>query len=57
MKVYHGKVLSVNARDEVFSWLAEDGGRIVYVGNELPEKYRGAPVEELPYAVVGLDAL
>ena len=47
MKVYHGKILSVNARDEVFSWLVEDGGRIVFVGDELPETWRGAPRVEL----------
>ena len=47
MQCYHGSILTVNAADEVFSWLAEDGGRIVFVGNELPEKYQGAPVEEL----------
>lgn len=47
MKVYHGKILSVNARDEVFSWLVEEGGRIAWVGDELPEQYRGAPRVEL----------
>ena len=47
MRCYHGNILTVNAKDEVCSWLVEDGGRIVFVGSELPEKYRGAPVEEL----------
>ena len=47
MKVYHGTILSVNARDEVFSYLVEDGGRIAFVGNELPERYASAPCVEL----------
>ena len=47
MKIYHGAILSVNARDEVFRYLVEDGGRIVFVGNELPAQYAGAEVTEL----------
>ena len=43
MKVYEGSILSVNAKDEVFRWLVEDRGRIVFVGDELPESYAGAP--------------
>ncbi len=42
MKCYEGAILSVNRDDEVFRFLAEDGGRIVFVGNELPERFRGA---------------
>ena len=47
MKVYEGKILSVNAKDEVFRYLVEDGGRIVYVGDELPERYAAAPRVQL----------
>ncbi len=47
MKVYEGVILSVNAKDEVFRYLVEDGGRIVYVGDELPERYASAPRIEL----------
>ena len=47
MKVYHGNILSVNARDEVFRYLVEKKGRIIFVGNELPEKYRKAEMVEL----------
>ena len=47
MKVYEGKILSVNAHDEVFRYLAEDGGRIAYVGDELPERFAAAPRVEL----------
>lgn len=47
MKCYHGDILTVNVKDEVCSWLVEDGGKIVFVGNELPERYRGAELVEL----------
>ena len=47
MKVYHGAILSVNAQDELFSYLVEDGGRIVFVGSELPARYADAPRVEL----------
>nr|WP_317286161.1 amidohydrolase family protein [uncultured Parolsenella sp.] len=39
MKVYEGTILTVNATDDVARYLVEDGGRIVYVGNDLPERY------------------
>lgn len=47
MKVYEGAVLSCNEKDEVFRYLAEEGGKIVYVGNELPEEYKNAEKIEL----------
>ena len=47
MKCYKGSILSVNARDEVFSFLVEDRGRIVFVGNELPEIYAGVETVDL----------
>ena len=47
MKVYHGKILSVNENNDVFDYLVESGGRIVFVGNELPGKYRRAKTIEL----------
>ena len=47
MKCYKGAILSVNAKDEVFNYLVEDKGRIVYVGNELPKQYDGAEVVNL----------
>ena len=50
MKCYHGDILTVNVKDEVCSWLVEDGGKIVFVGNELPERYRGAELVELVLA-------
>ena len=47
MKVYHGKILTVNENNDVFDYLVESGGRIGFVGNELPEKYRRAETIEL----------
>lgn len=47
MKVYKGNILTVNAGDDVVRYLVEDGGRIVYTGNELPEKYSGAESVDL----------
>lgn len=40
MKVYQGNVLSVNSKNEVFRFLVEDKGKILFVGDELPEEYR-----------------
>lgn len=47
MQVYHGSILTVDAADRVARYLVEDGGRIVYVGDSLPERYEGAPRIEL----------
>ncbi len=42
MKCYEGAILSVDRNDSVFRYLVEDKGRIVYVGDALPEIYAGA---------------
>lgn len=47
MKVYEGTILTVDARDSVARYLVEDGGRIAYVGDELPLGCASAPVERL----------
>ena len=47
MTVYHGAIVTVNANDDVFQYLVEHRGRIVYVGDTLPKKYRRVPVVEL----------
>ena len=47
MTVYHGAIVTVNANDDVFQYLVEHRGRIVYVGDTLPKKYRRAPAVEL----------
>ena len=36
MKVYEGAILTCDANDQVARYLVEDGGRILYVGDELP---------------------
>ncbi len=47
MKIYKGSILSVNKNDDVFKYLVEDKGKIVFVGNELPEQYKDAEIVEL----------
>ena len=47
MKIYKGNILTVNKEDDVAGYLVEDNGRIAFVGNELPEKYRGSDVIDL----------
>jgi len=42
MKVYEGNILTVDANDSVKKYLVEDKGRIVFVGDELPKKYKKA---------------
>ena len=45
MKIYKGQILSVNKNDDVFNYLVEDKGRILFVGNELPDAYNGEVIE------------
>jgi predicted amidohydrolase YtcJ len=47
MQVYKGTIISCDDADSVHDYLVEEGGRIVHVGDELPDAYRGAPVTEL----------
>ncbi len=47
MKVYHGSILTVNSKNEVFQYLVEGQGRIVYVGDKLPAEYGSGEVVEL----------
>jgi predicted amidohydrolase YtcJ len=47
MKVYKGDIITVNSRDDRFKYLVEDEGKIVYTGNELPQKYSDADVVDL----------
>ena len=47
MQVFHGTILSVNEQNQVFRYLVEDDGHIVYVGDTLPECYAGAEKIEL----------
>lgn len=47
MIIYHGKILSLDKDNTIFSYLVEDKGRIVYLGNSLPIEYanNGSQVE------------
>ena len=39
MKIYEGNILTCDAQNRVYKYLVEDGGRICYVGDELPAEY------------------
>lgn len=47
MHCYTGRILTVNADNDTARVLVEDGGRIVYVGDTLPEAYCGMPITDL----------
>lgn len=47
MKVYEGAIISCDRENRVHRYLAEDKGRVVYAGAELPAQYAGAPREAL----------
>ena len=47
MKCYKGTILSVDSKDGVYRYLVEDNGRILYVGNDLPEAYKSLDVMDL----------
>ncbi len=39
MRIYHGKILSLDEDNNVYNYLIEDKGRIVYLGDSLPIEY------------------
>jgi predicted amidohydrolase YtcJ len=47
MKTYEGAIISCDRENHVHRYLVEEGGRILYVGNDLPAEYRGTPREVL----------
>ena len=47
MKCYKGTILTVDASDSVCTYLVEDGGKIIYTGNELPQEYKNAEFVDL----------
>ena len=47
MKVYKGTVITCDEKNTVAKYLAEDGGKILFVGDELPEKYKDFEIVEL----------
>ncbi len=48
MKVYVGNILTVDSNDSVMKYLVEDNGKIIFVGNNLPEKFNSAPLVNHP---------
>ena len=47
MKIYHGNIISCDSRNTAAAYLVEDRGRILYVGDPLPDCYRGAEEVQL----------
>jgi predicted amidohydrolase YtcJ len=47
MKAYEGRIVTCDERGTVSKFLVEDGGKIIFVGDELPDKYASAPRERL----------
>ena len=41
MKVYKGKIITCDSKNTVARYLVEDGGKIAFVGDDLPAKYMG----------------
>ena len=39
MRIYHGKILSLDKDNNIYNYLVEDKGRIVYLGDSLPIEY------------------
>ena len=42
MKVYEGTIVTCDAADSTVRFLVEHRGKIVWVGNELPERFASA---------------
>ena len=48
MKIYHGKIITVDNQNNIYQYLVEDQGKIIYVGDSLPAEYdNGYPTVEL----------
>ncbi|MDP3283710.1 MAG: amidohydrolase [Desulfobacterales bacterium] len=39
MKLYKGSIVTCDEKNSVYNYLVEDKGKIIFTGNELPEKY------------------
>jgi len=39
MKVFHGKIISLDSENHIYQYLVEDEGRIAYLGDVLPSEY------------------
>ena len=42
MKCYIGTIITLNKNNDVYKYLVEDGGKIIFLGDELPSIYRDA---------------
>ncbi len=47
MQIFHGKIITCDKNNNVFSYLVENKGIIEYVGDELPSLYSNHPLIEL----------
>ncbi|MFH1933418.1 MAG: amidohydrolase family protein [Pseudomonadota bacterium] len=47
MQIFHGTIITCDKDNNIFNYLIEDNGKIVYVGNNLPEIYSNSKQVEL----------
>jgi len=48
MKIFHGKIISLDHKNHIYQYLVEEKGRIIYLGDVLPPEYgNGTPMIEL----------
>jgi len=47
MKIYSGKIISLDKNNNIYKYLIEDSGHIVYIGNSLPEEYKEERIIDL----------
>ena len=47
MKVFRGKIISIDKDNNIFKYLVEDNGKIVFVGNDLPEIIKQGNLKKL----------
>lgn len=47
MKIYHGTIISCDAKNQVYRYLVEEGGIIRFVGDQLPQEYKNGQIMEL----------
>ena len=47
MTIYFGTIITLDKDNNIFKYLVEDKGRILYVGNSIPEAFKEAEVVEL----------
>lgn len=47
MRVYSGSIITCDQSDNVYKYLVENRGEIIYVGDQLPQKFKNKPILEL----------